>query len=272
MPDLDSQVVILTLPGGDASMELTIAAQEDMTPWAEETQVSTLEEAALPGRGFFAKLGIVRRKPARGDAPPSMSKSCSDKLAAAQCLSLLSSITALFINPSRAYIATLVLPEERYSAAGCTRAFSAEGRMEPLYGMSWGDSYRFAPFKVATTKLDFHFSRTSVESRSDRISASNLAAAWTLSGLEETILNGVVQGRKAFDVKGASWLSRRGMWTKARALDAQLQAPVRLQADAYRGIKALSTLGRRAAVKSDVRSRALSGWIQNEGDDDFKLD
>lgn len=54
-------------PCGDASMELTMLAQEDATPWervSEATKpglVST--DDSLKGRGFFSELGIVRRKP-----------------------------------------------------------------------------------------------------------------------------------------------------------------------------------------------------------------
>lgn len=51
-------------PCGDASMELTMLAQDDATPWEsqqENTEPST--NGALKGRGFFSDLGIVRRKP-----------------------------------------------------------------------------------------------------------------------------------------------------------------------------------------------------------------
>lgn len=68
---LEDDVVILfyssEAPCGDASMELTMLAQEDATPWErgpESTKpglVSTDNE--LKGRGFFSELGIVRRKP-----------------------------------------------------------------------------------------------------------------------------------------------------------------------------------------------------------------
>ncbi|KAH6854933.1 adenosine deaminase/editase [Chaetomium sp. MPI-CAGE-AT-0009] len=80
----------------------------------------------LLGRGYFSHLGIVRRKPSRGDAPPSHSKSCSDKLALKQCTSLLSSLASLFVSPRGAYLASLVLPASQFSAAGCTRCFAAE--------------------------------------------------------------------------------------------------------------------------------------------------
>ena len=50
-------------PCGDASMELIMEAQDDPTPWP----VAAAETGDLPvvmrGRGNFAELGIVRRKP-----------------------------------------------------------------------------------------------------------------------------------------------------------------------------------------------------------------
>ena len=52
-------------PCGDASMELTMSAQRDATPWVD---IALLEDKAKPvavlkGRGFFSEVGIVRRKP-----------------------------------------------------------------------------------------------------------------------------------------------------------------------------------------------------------------
>ena len=55
-------------PCGDASMELTMEAQDDATPW-KARQVSghsNVEDIApLLGRGYFSELGVVRRKPGR---------------------------------------------------------------------------------------------------------------------------------------------------------------------------------------------------------------
>jgi len=250
-----------------------MAAQEDMTPWTVDgPHKSDAEQSSLPGRAFFSQLGIVRRKPARGDALPSMSKSCSDKIAAKQCLSLLSSTTALFVNPERAYIDTLVLPEDRYSAVGCSRAFGPEGRLEPMADAVWEDGHSFKPFRIDTTNLDFDFSKTSVEKRGAKISASNLAAVWTSSGIEETILGGVVQGRKAFDIRGASSMSRTRMWAKAKELGESLGGEFCLDVLTYRDIKALPALATRKTVKRDIRTKALTGWVCNEGDDDFQLE
>ena len=48
----------------DASMELVMEAQQDGTPWTS-TNHSDDDPNVLLGRGFFHKLGQVRRKPGR---------------------------------------------------------------------------------------------------------------------------------------------------------------------------------------------------------------
>ncbi|KAM0246793.1 hypothetical protein ACHAQJ_010106 [Trichoderma viride] len=282
-------------PCGDASMELIMAAQEDDSPWQlppstsastqpipSETESGLSEvESALPGRAYFSQLGIVRRKPARGDAPPTLSKSCSDKMALKQCTSLLSSLASLLVNPANAYIDTIVLPESQYSAAACERAFSATGRMRPLVGKEWAEGYAFKPFKIEATTVEFEFSKRAVKARSSIISASNLAATWSASGFEETILGGVLQGRKQFDVRGASRTSRRQMWIKAKELSDKLSGSDAdglsrleehfLSASSYQDIKDGPLLAERRLVKSQVWQLALKGWVQNQGDSGFGI-
>ncbi|CAH0039293.1 unnamed protein product [Clonostachys solani] len=267
-------------PCGDASMELTMAAQESAAPWdvpdAVESTGSHDPAGSLPGRAYFSQLGIVRRKPARGDAPPTLSKSCSDKISLKQCTSLLSSITSLFINPINAYIDTMVLPRSQFSESGCRRAFSRHGRMKALDGAHWPGGYSFKPFNIETTDLEFAFSKKTVSEKSSKVSASNLAAAWSLSGVEETIIGGVIQGRKPFDARGASQMSRREMWLKARSLASNLEAGhafinETLQFPAYREVKESTLLAVRRKVKQDVQIKALTGWQKNDGDSDFNI-
>ncbi|KAH6888087.1 adenosine deaminase/editase [Thelonectria olida] len=266
-------------PCGDASMELTMAAQEDASPWQTPTSVSSdteIKNGMLPGRAYFDQLGIVRRKPARGDAPPTMSKSCSDKIALKQCTSLLSSLTSIFIDPENAYIHSLILPESQYSATACRRAFSADGRMKPVVGRRWPGGYSFKPFVMETTDQEFEYSKITVQARSDKISASNLAAAWSRSGFEETILGGVMQGRKPFIPKGASRTSRRRMWESASDLSNELgkehsSISVHLKSRTYQDIKSGPLLEERRRVKDDTREAALTGWIKNDGGSDFGI-
>ncbi|TQS31567.1 hypothetical protein Golomagni_08147, partial [Golovinomyces magnicellulatus] len=256
-------------------MELTMADQKDASPWDTPASEREASQSELPGRAYFSQLGIVRRKPARGDAPPTLSKSCSDKLSLKQCTSLLSSLASMFVDVENAYIDTLVLPESRYSEEACQRAFSPTGRMSKLSKAKWEEGYAFRPFNIETTSLEFHLSKRAVEARSDKITASNIAAAWTLSGIEESILGGVLQGRKPFHPKGASRMSRREMWLKCNELAAKLESHPQLSKamshETYKEVKQGSLLAERRRVKADARSEALSGWVRNEGDDDFTI-
>ncbi|OHE99385.1 adenosine-deaminase [Colletotrichum orchidophilum] len=289
-------------PCGDASMELTMAAQEDASPWELRPSSSspsstnspaprTTDVETLPGRAYFSQLGIVRRKPARGDAPPTMSKSCSDKLALKQCTSLLASLISLLIHPGNAYISSLILPASEYSAAGCERAFSERGRMRALLdvpadatapGMPrWSGGYRFSPFEVRTTTREFEFSKKSVRGRigAEKIAASNLAAAWTRDGgVDEGTMGGVLQGRRAFDVRGASLVSRRRMWELTAAIAERLEGEdvevghllrQALDVDTYGLVKGGEMLADRREVKKAIRRVALAGWVVNVGDEDF---
>ncbi|KAK7408856.1 hypothetical protein QQX98_008979 [Neonectria punicea] len=262
-------------------MELTIAAQEDASPWQapvhDKPPSESKPEASLPGRAYFSQLGIVRRKPARGDAPPTLSKSCSDKIALKQCTSLLSSLTSIFIDPTNAYIHSLILPESQHSSTACHRAFSADGRMQPIAGRRWSGGYSFQEFVTETTDLEFEFSKRTVQARSDKVSASNLAAAWSRSGVEETILGGVIQGRKPFNSKGASRMSRRGMWEMARDVASGLGSQASgtseyLRSGTYRDIKDSQLLVQRRQIKEDVRQTALTGWIKNDEGSDFGIE
>ncbi|TRX89990.1 hypothetical protein FHL15_009091 [Xylaria flabelliformis] len=322
-------------PCGDASMELTMASQADATPWAIPTSpsqglpsspTSTLlePEALLPGRAYFSQLGIVRRKPSRGDAPPTLSKSCSDKLSLHQCTSLLSSVTSLLVSPEHAYISTLILPAAQYSALGCRRAFSdgqsrnereggdvglrqqqqQEARMAPLAAQTQGDGgYAFRPFSVETTDLEFVFSRRSPASiltlspsrvPKTKITPSNISTAHTASNRTETTLNGVLQGRKASaaDIRGASFASRRQIWSLAvevAGLLASDEPNQSIQTDkrdtlhirdalgvagtgpTYAQVKNCASLGPRRRAKEIARREALRGWVRNVGDEDFLL-
>jgi tRNA-specific adenosine deaminase 1 len=264
-------------------MELIMAEQEDSSPWpvpsspnaAEPDSSVETERTDLPGRAYFSQLGVVRRKPARSDAEPTLSKSCSDKLALKQCTSLLSALASLFVEVASAFIDTLVLPRSRYSEVGCDRAFSARGRMAPVVSTQWDEGYAFRPFSVQTTEMEFEYSRRIALEQSTRIAGSNLAAVWTRSGLEETVLGGVIRGRKPFDIRGASSVSRLQMWKTAKGLAEGLDDTRHLYEylaySSYKGVKNGPALGARCQVKADTRAIALIGWVVDDKDSDFGI-
>lgn len=148
--------------------------------------------------------------------------------------------------------------------------------MQPLIGKQWPGGYAFKPFTIEASDIEFKYSKRSVQARSSSISASNLATAWSLSGLEETLIGGVLQGRKAFDIRGASQTSKRQMWAAASEVAARLDDPTvavqhHLNVTTYREVKDGPLLVYRRTVKAEVRKEALVGWIRNEGGSDFSI-
>ncbi|TVY25543.1 tRNA-specific adenosine deaminase [Lachnellula hyalina] len=260
-------------PCGDASMELTMASQDDATPWSLPQSIDTLspetphiadsgQEPILHGRSYFSALGIVRRKPSRPDAPPTLSKSCTDKLSLKQSTSLLSSIASLLISPANIYIHTLVLPSSQLSTTAVTRAFSPSGRLEPLVGNQWEGGYSFKHFRILSTEKEFAFSRRSAKD----VVPSNIASSW-MPNSTETLIGGTLQGRKQFDVRGASKVCKRRMWKLALevAVVAGMPDVERcLRMKKYGDFKEAGLLDGRNQVKGDVRG-VLGGWVRNEG-------
>lgn len=160
-PSIKIYLYATCAPCGDASMQLTMSEQADPTPWTcaldSVAQTSTATSvtstvpftpdhpspspwhsftspasvpvpATLPGRGYFSRLAVTRRKPSRPDAAPTLSKSCSDKLALKQVTSVLSTaVAAWLVRPTRAaYLSALVMPSEEIEGCegGCERAFA----------------------------------------------------------------------------------------------------------------------------------------------------
>lgn len=277
-PNVSIHMYCSEAPCGDASMELTMAKQEDATPW--ESNDATEE---LLGRGHFSRLGRVRRKPSRPDAPPTFSKSCSDKLALKQCTGLLSALTAQLIRPEGVYIRTLTLPASEYVPAACERAFGKTGRMAPLVANvevqdRWKASgFSFRPFLVDVTDREFEFSKRDLmaqDGEADEPVASNRSCLYT-PRQNEVLINGVLEGRKLHDPKGASLASRRSMWASAREVARMVGSPAAsslLETCHYKGLKASEAAKDRERVKNDARGLALKGWVKNDGDDDWFLE
>lgn len=143
---------------------------------------------------------------------------------------------------------------------------------------TWADGYKTSPFKIETTQHEFDYSKRTVTARSDKISPSNLAVCWTYNKeVEEGIIGGVLQGRKAFDIKGASAVSRMKMWRLAVEVAEGLHGPEgellkELKRGTYDEVKEESELLQsRRKVKEEVRGEALKGWVRNTGDGGFRL-
>lgn len=273
-------------PCGDASMELVMKAQDDATPWPAAEPSSSDNDPILKGRANFSELGIVRRKPcmlskssfsrnkteyiaARSDSPLTLSKSCSDKLALQQFTSLLRSLTSILISPLGVYIDTLILPVSQYTQKALDRAFSIRGRISPADNMVWSGGYSFNPFKVCKTDVEFEFSRRNTATSVESFKGSNICAVYN-PDLQQTLINGVLQGRRQFDGKGGSALCSARLYDLVDQISAFLGIPeLKCVSDSvrYGQLKECDLLQSRREVKEDVRRLVLKGWIRNVGDD-----
>lgn len=243
-------------------MELTMASQSDDTPWTAPSLPNPT--SLLRGRGYFAALGAVRTKPGRADSPPTLSKSCSDKLALRQCVSTLLSPLSLLVSPENAYIASVILHTRVFSSVACERAFGLSGRMGVLRGRDWGGGYAFRPFRVSTTEVEFQFAKAETSAV-----GSNISAVWVRGRGAETLIGGVLQGRKQFSgARGASMLCKARIWKAVSGVAAIVGIRVvqmAVDVAVYGALKEGASMTARNEAKEQTRA-ALGGWERNGGD------
>lgn len=137
-----------------------------------------------------------------------------------------------------------------------------------LVGRTWQNGYGFHPFKIKKASNQFEFSRAKVSMDGVKAVGSNICAIWT-PHQQQTLVNGVLAGRKQFDPRGASFLCRREVLqslievagNQAGGYLADL-LPIKFYSD----LKTSWRLEQRRAVKNEVTSIALKGWLKNDED------
>ena len=244
----------------------------------------------------WASLSLLT---ARADSPATLSKSCSDKLALRQCISLLSGMTSLLIHPANAYINTMIISKSQFRNEACARAFGISGRMGSIANKEWSGGYYFHPFNVRTTGIEFAYSRSSRQAPSkpsDEFGkktapkGSNITAVWSaqtplmnaaslanlfskggalLANSPEVLIQGRLQGWKEADPRGASKISRKEMWPAVAEVLSLLKISIPGIAT-YKELKLSEMLAERRLVKAEVTAEALKGWIPNHMDN-FEL-
>ncbi|EXJ63754.1 hypothetical protein A1O7_00089 [Cladophialophora yegresii CBS 114405] len=280
-------------PCGDASMELLIESfpSSAATPWPADGQ----RDIQLQGRGHFSLLGYTRRKPARADAEPSLSKSCTDKLAVKQFTSVLSFPADLFIQKSAsAFIQCVVVYTNQYHATGYERAFGRAGRLSQL--SNTGHFFNVEPLPADFPRFTFDKRQQSSGALPKTTSKVTNISALAIrrnrpnkSDVVEVLVNGVKQGYKQWDERSskASVVCRKNLWDLALSISDQLGtswvaeqttgAPAHpkidwlgdiqgaLSANTYDDAKSSCLRGRPRHCRKRVTD-VLGNWCKNTGD------
>ena len=141
-----------------------------------------------------------------------------------------------------------------------------------MTNMVWSGGYSYRPFKIGTTKRKFEHSRRRPGPQPINPKASNLSVLWTVR-LQETLINGVLQGRKQTDLKGGSAVCR--LRNSRLVMDTLMLLAIPMLVDGLRSstyaeLKRANVLEERRKVRRHVTDAALAGWIPNL-EDSFNL-
>jgi tRNA-specific adenosine deaminase 1 len=145
--------------------------------------------------------------------------------------------------------------------------------MKGVVGKVWGDGYEFNAFQIRTTSREFAFSRRQDIAADNKLAPSNISASWTPYHME-TLIGGVLQGRKQGDIRGASRTCKCRMWGVALETSKLVKATRVedcLKQAMYTDIKLDPLLAEREEAKRFARQEVLDGWVRNTGDERFSI-
>lgn len=238
-------------PCGDCSMSHVMNELEDKVPWPEGKRRKV---EVLRGRGFIGRLGVVRTKPGRPDAPISLSKSCSDKLCLRQLVGLTSATTAALF-PQNVFLSYLVMEGHKFDCDDAERCFRtrfidklpADAKAQPLQVLPCSVDKQF-PFHKDSAKVTCPLSLLYV------------VPTKTLQVLNTGVKDGSVRKSKPPKPAGASMICNRHLYAMAAPLMATT-------ATSYVEFK--SSQAQRQRHKALAKA-VLGDWVDT-APDDFEL-
>ncbi|KIO30512.1 hypothetical protein M407DRAFT_152052 [Tulasnella calospora MUT 4182] len=264
---------VSTLPCGDASTLLLSFSQDPAMAERKETSrlaslYPTSEAKPTVGRGRddYSALGVLRTKPGRADSPPTISMSCSDKIASWTLLGLQGALLSQFMQP--VYLNTLIFGEvepglEPTFAKECERAFATRLHSDIEFSHPF---HQHEP-RIAFTSVLFPSSRSQT-GNNPITGASPVSKSESITWIADTNppIEALVDGRKRGSSMKAKPIAYRSRISKAALFDLYLNV------ESVMGINQLAQLTYYEAKQMAVRyqdakkslrgkSGPLAGWM-----------
>ncbi|TCD66835.1 hypothetical protein EIP91_000913 [Steccherinum ochraceum] len=188
---------VSTVPCGDASTRYLASFQDaEMAALKNSAAFPALPPgSASRGRDNYSLFGVLRTKPGRADSPPTLSMSCSDKIASWNVLGLQGALGTRILHPI--YISSVIIgevPEDLRDTVrtDCERALHGRlsGRLERL-----PEGYSLRHPVLYFTSLPFMHARSAFPSQ-DPVASCNDSLCWTAdsSRPHEVLINGIKRG------------------------------------------------------------------------------
>ncbi|KAI0047732.1 adenosine deaminase/editase [Auriscalpium vulgare] len=266
-PQVELCLYVSTVPCGDASTRLLASAQEpsvaalkDSTPWP-----ILPPDAPSRGRDDYARLGVLRTKPGRADAPPVSSMACSDKIARWGVLGIQGALLSTVCHP--VYLGAIVIGEVPESMRenvkiDCERAFW--GRVGRLDAKQDGlpEGYRVSTPAVHLTSIPFTYSKVSLGGTA---SSSNDSLCWIAGSSSEVLINGLRRGvppKHRAKEKFRPVLSKISFFTLYCSVMRALDKPLPSETTYYAAKEAVQQY-QDAKMSLVGQGAPFSGWIRS---------
>lgn len=209
------------------------------------------DNIALRGRSKPGLTGLLRTKPARNDCEPTLSMSCSDKIARWNILGLCGSILSQVIEPI--YIDTLIVGD-LFNEMALSRLNSRIASCE------FKAPYRINTMTIVHTTISWSHSKyTMISKNKSEPLCCPSSVSWSKGEKSESIVNGRKQGacmkNGAWAPSSSSLISRRNLFLLARV---HLNQSV---GESFNEVKLKSVPYQ--LIKRMLLNGVLKGWVGN---------